>query len=637
MTGTDQENFLTAVYQAGPGIQFVVGRLKGQTTTTVQSVLFDKARWNVADARTWLGEHNFKAPEVDETENRLRFRQREPGEFEPGSLRTISAGQRENADDQLGMVQKFLADAGLDELADFLRGAGFEVITDQDVIEELLRSDHDNEPDDDYVTEGDDFTGFREVKVVGGVGFPASDWAYVPDATSPSTWKLRLTTTPGGKPDRGFVKAAVAAIGPGGFRGRRLQIPEADRSEVQEKLKAAYGIAFPRKRFPTGLEDGDIFADEDGDEQLFDLKNVEIFRAGKWNGDKYTVDDLKEMVRNFDKVGFRPPVKLGHREASGEPAYGWVQSIRVVGDRLVADFMDLPKQIYNAIKNRRFDHVSAEIFWNLKRAGRTFRRALKAVALLGTETPAVSDLKPLRDSIAGLSGAEFEGLHSYQLSMEDLMSEKDQEALKELEAKLAEQAEALKALQEENKELKAKGTNDDDTALALKQMQERQEQMQKELAESREREKQARIDSEVEKVKVPAYQDFFAALFELCAQPEVKTVKFKTEVDGDDGKKKTIEEDTDPTKVVIALRDKINRHAELLTGEYSIVNEADFEKGLKPRYSFNTSDAGQQVDDLVKAYCAKNKLDPEKDYGTALDIVLNDPENREVAQKYLAS
>ena len=45
-------------------------------------------------------------------------------------------------------------------------------------------------------------------KTEDGEVFPASDYAYVPDPEKPSTWKLRLTSTPGGKPDSRIVGAA---------------------------------------------------------------------------------------------------------------------------------------------------------------------------------------------------------------------------------------------------------------------------------------------------------------------------------------------------------------------------------------------------------------------------------------------
>lgn len=78
--------------------------------------------------------------------------------------------------------------------------------------------------------------------------FPASDYAYVPDPEQSSTWKLRLTATPGGEPDAAMVGAAAAAMSPGGFRGNRVEIPEADMADVKAKVRAAWEEANPDKK-----------------------------------------------------------------------------------------------------------------------------------------------------------------------------------------------------------------------------------------------------------------------------------------------------------------------------------------------------------------------------------------------------
>jgi hypothetical protein len=59
------------------------------TATKVQSIIFDKEKFKLADAKKWLSEHNKKAPVVDETENTLRFRQEDPDDFQEGSFRII--------------------------------------------------------------------------------------------------------------------------------------------------------------------------------------------------------------------------------------------------------------------------------------------------------------------------------------------------------------------------------------------------------------------------------------------------------------------------------------------------------------------------------------------------------------------
>lgn len=126
------------------------------------------------------------------------------------------------------------------------------------------------------------------------------------------------------------------------------------------------------------------------------IKGVEIFGTGTHNGDPYTEQDLDDMVSAFAKLDFRPAVKVGHsKDSPGAPAYGWVTNLKRVGTKLQADLTDMHDSVVDAIRSKQYDRVSSEIYFNLKRGGKDFRRALKAVALLGAEVPAVAGLVPL--------------------------------------------------------------------------------------------------------------------------------------------------------------------------------------------------------------------------------------------------
>jgi len=73
-----------------------------------------------------------------------------------------------------------------------------------------------------------------------GEDFPAAAFAYVPDATKPSTWKLRLWDSLSEKETPRQVGMAVAALGPGGYRGNQVQIPAADIGAARDKVRAAW-------------------------------------------------------------------------------------------------------------------------------------------------------------------------------------------------------------------------------------------------------------------------------------------------------------------------------------------------------------------------------------------------------------
>lgn len=176
--------------------------------------------------------------------------------------------------------------------------------------------------------------------------------------------------------------------------------------------------------------------------ETVDIKDRVIFSAGTWNGDTYTEDDIKAIAEAFNdlKGQLRPPLKLGHNEeqklADGMPAIGWLDNVRAVGAKLMADFVKVPKKIYDLLKAGAYRTVSPEIYWNLEMNGKQYPYALKALALLGADIPAckdVSDIMALYSEVYAYS-AEPGDVKAYTIETEDKEME---EKIKELEAKIA--------------------------------------------------------------------------------------------------------------------------------------------------------------------------------------------------------
>ena len=90
------KRFVRARKNPESAIQFIVGFPRpahggfGEGHSRVQSVLFDRHSWSVGSAKLWLSRNGFKYGDLDKTEDKLRFRQEEPGEFV--RFRTITAG-----------------------------------------------------------------------------------------------------------------------------------------------------------------------------------------------------------------------------------------------------------------------------------------------------------------------------------------------------------------------------------------------------------------------------------------------------------------------------------------------------------------------------------------------------------------
>jgi hypothetical protein len=63
-------------------------------STTVQSLIFPKDKYKTAkECKDWAKKNNYKNNKVDETGDSFRLRQRDPGDFQPGSFRTIEFGK----------------------------------------------------------------------------------------------------------------------------------------------------------------------------------------------------------------------------------------------------------------------------------------------------------------------------------------------------------------------------------------------------------------------------------------------------------------------------------------------------------------------------------------------------------------
>ena len=198
---------------------------------------------------------------------------------------------------------------------------------------------------------------------------------------------------------------------------------------------------------------------------------AEIFSTGTWNDETFTREDLEEIAVNFKRLKphLKPPLKFGHDEhqtllgqSDGDPALGWVEQLRVVGDRLLATFVGVPEVVYEAIKSQRYRRVSAELYFNLRRNGQRLGKALKAVALLGADLPAVTNLEDLsaflidrpqhglqvgdtRAYVSLLSGAGITPLNEEHQQMSDNTN------MEHLEAEL-EELRAYKAGQESRRE-----------------------------------------------------------------------------------------------------------------------------------------------------------------------------------------
>jgi len=322
-------------------------------------------------------------------------------------------------------------------------------------------------------------------------------------------------------------------------------------------------------------------------EQTFNLNGVEIFSTGVWNGDRYSEKDLDAMIENFDDVGFEPPVKLGHNEEQselqdGQPALGYISKIYKVGSKLVADFKELPKKVYDAIKRGNYKRVSSEIYWNYKANGSTFNRVLKAVALLGADIPAVTNLESIEGLYTNMGTGEIK--YHYNGKESEIMEEKHDEV-------------SVNKYEEE-----------------ISQLRKEKEEVMKEY--------QAHKD-EIKKTNIASYME------SLKTEGKILPVQYK-EVEAllsTATEEKVFSYSKDEKEVNLSQFELVKS---ILDNMPKVVEFAEIsEEGGEPIVATEYDNAGVEVDRRAKLYISNKKAE---NYGEAIKAVLADDE--ELAEKY---
>jgi len=139
--------------------------------------------------------------------------------------------------------------------------------------------------------------------------------------------------------------------------------------------------------------------------KTYELNDIEVFAKGKWNGHEITSADIDDIVTNTNEIldKLKPMVKLGHSDEqelltkSGFPAGGWITKLKRVGDKILVNIKEVPKVLYELIKNGAYKRISSEIINDYIEPStkKGYRRVLSAIAFLGGDLPAVTNLKDI--------------------------------------------------------------------------------------------------------------------------------------------------------------------------------------------------------------------------------------------------
>jgi hypothetical protein len=120
----------------------------------------------------------------------------------------------------------------------------------------------------------------------------------------------------------------------------------------------------------------------------------EIFRSGlhtdsNGNQKEWTEEDLNRIAKTYnDQTAHEAPLVIGHPETN-QPAYGWVESLKVEGSKLLAKASQIVPEFVEALKSGLFKKRSISLYPDM---------LLRHVGFLGAMPPAVKGLADLEFS-----------------------------------------------------------------------------------------------------------------------------------------------------------------------------------------------------------------------------------------------
>jgi hypothetical protein len=123
-----------------------------------------------------------------------------------------------------------------------------------------------------------------------------------------------------------------------------------------------------------------------------------VFKAGKYPQGDWPVERIQKMVDAYDPVnGIEAPAVIGHRSFAmrdaDQFAHGWVESVRMDKDgKVYATVNNFSLEARHAIAEGKLRYISVELY-EFDKVNKDEPPYLRAVALLGRDTPAVTGTK----------------------------------------------------------------------------------------------------------------------------------------------------------------------------------------------------------------------------------------------------
>jgi hypothetical protein len=129
---------------------------------------------------------------------------------------------------------------------------------------------------------------------------------------------------------------------------------------------------------------------------------IDIFRAHSGENGDFTEKDIQDIVNNYNPEFHEAPAVVGHPKTNG-PAFGWVEKVRKLGDRLQAKFKDnVDPTFEQMVKDGKFTKRSSSLYRTDKGL------SLRHVGFLGAQPPVVKGLADISFSQEDKDAIEIE-------------------------------------------------------------------------------------------------------------------------------------------------------------------------------------------------------------------------------------
>ena len=144
--------------------------------------------------------------------------------------------------------------------------------------------------------------------------------------------------------------------------------------------------------------------------------DFEILKTGKFTSSngvekEFNLSDLEKIAADYNPSVSEAPIVIGHPKTN-DPAYGWIDSLKVSGDKLIASAKQIVPEFLESLKNGLFKKRSVSL---------TPDGYLRHVGFLGAELPAVKGLADISFSDDRSEDESFE--FSEEIKSNDNQSE----------------------------------------------------------------------------------------------------------------------------------------------------------------------------------------------------------------------